>query len=163
MNSKYTIDPNSPSYKHIKTNNDWVELKKDSIVDISNDSYFGFRAMEKESKIIIYDPILINNFERIIKDARKFSKTLHVFEIDFNLLPKKTLEEKINMITKRINYSLKINSKIKIGLLFKGINKDTIIPLIKVFSIIYDLPFGFYKDEIISEDIDLSFVDIIKK
>ncbi len=62
----------------IKNNEDWNSMKNDELlVDISNDAYFGFRAMEKESQAILYDPNLIDSLVRVAKESRKFPKTIH--------------------------------------------------------------------------------------
>lgn len=71
----------------IKNNVDWHEMKKnEEVVDISNSSYFGFRAMEKNAKVITYDPIIIDSIIRIVKESKKFPLTIHLLKIDENTL-----------------------------------------------------------------------------
>ncbi|NQX83454.1 MAG: hypothetical protein HRS50_01985, partial [Mycoplasmataceae bacterium] len=71
----------------ISINNDWNKLKKnEKLVDISNNAYFGFRAMEKESISIIYDPTVIDNLVRICKESKKYPKTKHILILNSSTL-----------------------------------------------------------------------------
>ncbi len=105
------------SYK-IKNNEDWSKLNNgEELVDISNDSYFGFRAMEREAKEIIYDPTLVSSLVRVCKEGRKFPNTIHNL-----ILTKQTLgfdssssEEKfLKDATRVIEEILEINPDIKL-------------------------------------------------
>ncbi len=68
----------------LKTNADWknFDFKKNPIVDINNNDYFGIRVFEKGALAIIYSPLLITNLKRILKEGKRFPTT-HF--ITFNL------------------------------------------------------------------------------
>lgn len=75
-----------PTYK-IENNNDWANLKdNETLVDISDDAYFGFRAMQKNAKAIIYNPNNIDNLIRISKESKKFGQTKHILILDSDYL-----------------------------------------------------------------------------
>lgn len=101
------------SYK-ISNNNDWADMKKgENLVDVSNDSYFAFRAMQKAAKSIIYNPSLINNMVRIAKESKKFPDTKHILIIDQKTLSysqDENLEDFIKKCSIEIEKILKINN-----------------------------------------------------
>ena len=78
------------NFYYIKNNDDWAKLDgmetKDLLVYVSNDAYFGFRAMEKRVKAIIYNPDLIDSLVRVVKDSKKFPNVMHVLELDESTL-----------------------------------------------------------------------------
>ena len=76
------------NFYFIKNNDDWAKLDgmetEELLVYISNDAYFGFRAMEKGVKAIIYNPDLIDSLVRVVKDSKKFPNIKHVLALDEN-------------------------------------------------------------------------------
>ena len=104
------------NFYYIKTNEDWAKLSdmdtKDLLVYISNDSYFGFRAMEKGVRAIIYNPDLIDSLVRVVKDSKKFPNVMHVLELDENTLgieSKISNESFLKASTRAIESVLEIN------------------------------------------------------
>ncbi len=71
----------------IRNNDDWNNLNNgELLVDINNDAYFGFRAMEKESISILYDPTIIDSLVRVGKESKKFPATTHNLILDIDTL-----------------------------------------------------------------------------
>ncbi len=71
----------------IETNDDWNNLSEgQELVSIKNDAYFGFRAMERASKAILYDPTLIDSLVRVGKESKKFPNTTHNLILDVDTL-----------------------------------------------------------------------------
>ena len=101
----------------IENNKDWNDLEnlsnlEETLVDISNNAYFGYRAMEKGAKYIIYDPTMIDSLVRIVKNAKKFKDTIHVLILDSETLgyeSKKSNEAFLKTATRLIESILDIN------------------------------------------------------
>ncbi len=115
------------SYK-IKNNDDWANLKQDEIlVDISNDSYFGFRAMEKGAKEIIYDPTLVSSLVRVCKEGKKFPNTTHnliLSKLTIGFESSKSEENFLKDSTRVIETVLEINPEIKLDFTIDCDNLD---------------------------------------
>ncbi len=74
------------TYK-IKNNDDWNILNEfELIVDVNNDAYFAFRAMERSALNIIYDPTLMDSLVRVGKESKKFPGTTHILILDIDTL-----------------------------------------------------------------------------
>ncbi len=109
------------NFYYIKSNEDWAKLNemdtKDLMVYISNDAYFGFRAMEKGVRAIIYDPNLIDSLTRVVKDSKKFPKVMHVLELNEDTLGIETKVSDENFLkasTRAIERVLEINPLLSI-------------------------------------------------
>ena len=109
------------NFFYIKTNDDWDKLNdldtKDLLVYISNNSYFGYRAMERGVKAIIYNPNLIDSLVRVVKDSKKFANVMHVLELDENTLgidSKVSNENFLKASTRVIESILEINPLLSI-------------------------------------------------
>lgn len=105
------------TYK-IQSNEDWNNLKeKETLVDISNDSYFGFRVMEKGSVEIIYNPNLISSLVRIGKESKKFPSTTHNLILDTETLgfeSSKSEEMFLKLSSRLIEELVELNPEIKL-------------------------------------------------
>lgn len=114
------------SYK-ISNNNDWVKLKENEvIVDISDNAYFGFRAMEKNAKNIIYDPKILDSIIRLCKESKKFPKTKHLIILDEKTLGYEatvSTESFLKEATRTIEELLRLNPLLKVGFLIKMRNQ----------------------------------------
>ncbi len=115
------------TYK-INNNNDWNTLPNEEVlVDISNDSYFGFRAMEKGSKAIIYNPYIIDSLIRIGKESNKFPNVIHILIFDeetVNYEAKNNEIDFLKSITRKIEELISLNKKIRIDFYIKTKNLD---------------------------------------
>ncbi|BDU67616.1 MAG: hypothetical protein TYPL_2690 [Candidatus Tyloplasma litorale] len=105
-------------YYVIQSNKDWNNLKeKEKLVYISNDAYFGYRAMEKKSIKILYDPFIIDNLVRLCKESRKFPQTSHVLIFNSNNMGfDSEISEKffLKIATRKIEEILNLNKNIKL-------------------------------------------------
>ncbi len=71
----------------INTNEDWNNLQEnEELVSIKNDAYFGFRAMERNAKAILYNPNLLDSLVRVGKESKKFPSTTHNLVLDIDAL-----------------------------------------------------------------------------
>lgn len=108
---------------YIKNNDDWNKLKEgERIVDINNDAYFGFRAMEKKAKTIKYDPCIIDSLVRVVKEGKKFPETTHTLVLDQETLgfeAKKDAESYLKSATRVIQEIVDINPSIKLRFVIK--------------------------------------------
>lgn len=108
---------------YIKNNEDWNKLpEKESIVDINNDAYFGFRAMEKKAQFIKYDPCIIDSLVRVIKESKKFPKTKHLLILDQETLgfeSRNDLESYLKASSRIIEQVLSLNPKLKLNFLIE--------------------------------------------
>lgn len=126
----------SKIYK-IQNNEDWSNLNHgEESVWISNDSYFGFRAMEKEVKEIIYDPCSVTSLVRIGKESRKFPITKHNLLLTTETLgfdSSKSEEAFLKDSTKVIEELLELNDEIKLDFTIESetLNKDFIYEVLK--------------------------------
>lgn len=106
----------------------WKKLKsKEELVDISDNSYFGIRAMAKKAIAIIYDPTLIDNLVKICSEAKRYPNTKHILIFDTLTLgfEAKSSEEKFLEESKRIvETMLIVNPNIKIGFEIIGLSSD---------------------------------------
>lgn len=104
---------------YIKNNEDWNKLKEyERIVDINNDAYFGFRAMEKKAISIKYDPSIIDSLVRVVKESKKFPETKHILVLDQETLgyeARNGLENYLKAATRTIQEVLSINPELKLG------------------------------------------------
>ncbi len=114
----------------IKSNDDWRNLTKgEFIVDINNDSYFGFRAMEKNAKNIIYNPNLIDSLTRIGKESKKFPTTTHLLLLDEKTLDFKAGQSEETFLkysTRVIEKLLELNNSIKVDFKIKAPKLDEV-------------------------------------
>ncbi len=105
------------TYK-IETNDDWNNLSEgQELVSINNDAYFGFRAMEKLSKAITYDPTLIDSLVRVGKESKKFPGTTHNLILDVNTLGFESTNSEENFLkcaSRVIEGLLELNSDVKL-------------------------------------------------
>ena len=135
MTKKYNA-----TYKIIN-NNDWKELETgEELVDVSNNAYFGFRAMEKKSKAIIYDPIIIDSLIRLGKDSRKFSKTKHILILDADTLGYESLtndEAFLKHATRVIEELFELNPLLCIGFLLKMTSEERKNNILSILKEIY--------------------------
>ncbi len=127
----------------IKNNDDWNNLNENELyVDISNDAYFGFRAMEKNAVNIIYNPFQIDSLIRIIKESKKFLNTKHILileDIDLSFDSKNSEEKFLKEVTRKIEEIIEVNSKIKLNFIIEtNLNKEKI----------YDILIGIYDNYI---------------
>lgn len=125
---------------YIKNNEDWMNLKEgERIVDINNDAYFGFRAMEKRTKSIKYDPNLIDSLVRVVKESKKFPETKHILILDEESLgfeAKENLEYYLKYATRTIEEVIKINPGLKISFnVIRGNGEEK--TAIKILNFIY--------------------------
>lgn len=113
---------------YIKNNDDWKTMNTgERIVDINNDAYFGFRAMEKEALNIKYDPCIIDSLVRVVKEGKKFPNTKHILIIDEDTLDykaKENLENFLKIATRKIEEIISINNDIKLKFHIKRNNGD---------------------------------------
>ncbi len=104
---------------YIKNNDDWNNLKEgERYVDINNDAYFGFRAMEKKVKNIKYDPCIIDSLVRVAKESKKFPNTKHILILDQETLgfeARNDLESYLKASTRKIEEVISMNPEIKLS------------------------------------------------
>ncbi len=105
------------TYK-IQNNDDWNNLQEQEVlVDINNDAYFGFRAMERNAIAITYDPNIIDSMIRLGKESRKFPKTIHNLILDIETLgfeSSNSEESFLKHSTRVIEQILELNPDIKL-------------------------------------------------
>ncbi len=125
----------------IKNNEDWSNLKEnEELVEILNDSYFGFRAMEKNAKSIIYDPCIVNSLVRIGKESKKFPNTKHILLFDIETLSyesRNSEEEFLKQASRVIEELLELNPEVKLDFEIKCGGLDSIIikdTLMKIYK-----------------------------
>ncbi len=117
----------------IRNNEDWANLNEQEIlVDINNDAYFGFRAMEKNAQSITYDPTVIDSLVRVGKESKKFPHTSHTLVLDVETLgfDSTTSEEAfLKNASRIIEELLKLNPDVKLDFIIKcnNLNVDLII------------------------------------
>lgn len=129
-----------PTYS-IKNNQDWAELSEgEQLVEINNDAYFGFRAMEKNAVAIIYDPYLIDSLVRVTKEAKKYKDTTHTLILDIMTMGHESSESEEEFLKaasrkieeiKEINSELSMNFDIQCGNLNKEHIEDILDKLYK--------------------------------
>ncbi len=85
LETTYKINKLIENVLEIKTNADWkkYDFKKNPIVDISNNDYFGIRVFEKNALAIIYSPLQVSNLKRLLKEGKRFLTT-HFITFDLN-------------------------------------------------------------------------------
>ncbi len=127
------------TYK-IQNNEDWNNLNQgEELVWINNDSYFGFRAMEKQSKSIIYDPCSVSSLIRIGKDSRKFPDTIHNLLFTTETLgfdSSKSEEKFLKDATKIVEEVIELNKEIKFDFTIQADGLDEVFikkVLIKIY------------------------------
>ncbi len=117
-----------PTHK-VKNNEDWANLKgNEELVDISNDAYFGFRAMEREVTAITYDPERIDSLVRVGKESRKFPKTIHNLIMDIDTLGFESSiseEEFLKISTRVIEKVIELNPNVKLDFTINSGNLDS--------------------------------------
>lgn len=105
------------TYK-IRNNEDWNNLNpKEELVDINNDAYFGFRAMEKESISILYNPNIIDSLVRVGKESKKFPNTIHNLILDIDTLGYESTISEENFLkdsSRIIEELLELNPEVKL-------------------------------------------------
>ncbi len=127
------------TYK-ISNNDDWKDIKQnEELVDISNDAYFGFRAMEANAKMITYDLSVVKDFVRLGKESKKFPGTTHVLLLDDNTLGFEATtseEEFMKLATREIEKLIQLNEDIKLDFIIEtNLNKEFIYEtLIKIYK-----------------------------
>lgn len=127
------------TYK-IQNNEDWNNLNQgEELVWINNDSYFGFRAMEKQSKSIVYDPCSVSSLIRIGKDSRKFPDTVHNLLFTTETLgfdSSKSEEKFLKDATKIVEEVIELNKEIKFDFTIQADGLDEVFikkVLIKIY------------------------------
>lgn len=127
------------TYK-IQNNEDWNNLNQgEESVWINNDSYFGFRAMEKQSKSIVYDPCSVSSLIRIGKDSRKFPDTIHNLLFTTETLgfdSSKSEEKFLKDATKIVEEVIELNKEIKFDFTIQADGLDEVFikkVLIKIY------------------------------
>lgn len=112
----------------IKNNEDWNNLNEgELLVDISNDSYFGFRAMEKNANSIAYDPVNVNTLVRVGKESKKFPNTIHTLILDVDSLgfeASNSEENFLKLSTRVIEELLELNNDIRLDFIIKSEDLD---------------------------------------
>ncbi len=126
----------------VKENIDWQKFPKqemNEIVSISNDHYFGFRALEKDASIIFCDVNKIDNLIRLSKDSLKFNgSVLYYFNID-DLNPK--IKRNPVDISKYIAEQIELIKKTSMDKIIIGLNtSDLSIDVLEIISYLYNYP-----------------------
>lgn len=149
LNLKNNLDITS----HLLTNKDfffysinenihWQKFPKqdlNEIVFISNDHYFGFRALEKEASIVLCDANKIDNLIRLSKDAIKFSGNV-LYYFDINELNPKITKSAVE-ISKHISEQIELIKKTSMDKIIIGLNvSDLSIDVLEIISYLYNFP-----------------------
>lgn len=127
------------TYK-ISTNDDWNNINQnEELVDISNDAYFGFRAMEANAKMITYDLCVVKDIVRLGKESKKFPGTKHILLLDEDTLGFEATtseEEFMKLSSREIEKLVQLNPNIELDFILNtNLNKEFIYEtLIKIYK-----------------------------